>query len=127
MGEEPLIVDETGAALEKIAVRIGEGASTIIVRSADKIRLAHFEKEKTLFDDEATVTRTDSVLDYSASEVTDILIDKEDGHFELWGRSPHYAGAAIVIRGTTYEYVRRLTPAGAREYIEMIKPTKRRK
>jgi hypothetical protein len=56
-----------------------------------------------------------------------ILIDKEDGHFELWGRSPHFAGAAIVIRGTTYEYVRRLTPAGAREYIEMIKPTKRRK
>ena len=96
MGEEPLLVDETGAALEKIAVRIGEGASTIIVRSADKIRLAHFEKEKTLFDDEATVTRTDSVLDYSASEVTDILIDKEERNLYLLGSSGQLALFDII-------------------------------
>ena len=96
MGEEPLLVDVTGAALEKIAVRIGENASTIVVRSADKIRLAHFEKEKTLFDDEATITRTDSVLDYSATEVTDILIDKEERNLYLLGSSGQLALFDII-------------------------------
>ncbi len=96
MGEEPLLIDVSGAALEKIAVRIGENASTIVVRSADKIRLAHFEKEKTLFDDEATITRTDSVLDYSATEVTDILIDKEERNLYLLGSSGQLALFDII-------------------------------
>jgi len=96
MGEEPLLVDDSGAALEKIAVRIGEGASTIVVRSADKIRLAHFEKEKNLFDDEATVTRTDAILDYSAAEVTDILIDKEERNLYLLGSAGQLALFDIV-------------------------------
>ena len=96
MGEEPLLVDVSGAALEKIAVRIGDNASTIVVRSADKIRLAHFEKEKTLFDDEATITRTDSVLDYSATEVTDILIDKEERNLYLLGSSGQLALFDII-------------------------------
>ena len=84
MGEAPLIIDETGAPLEKVAVKIGDKASTIVVKTAEwaqsksKIRLSHFEKAQSLFSDEATVTRTDSVLDYSAENVTDILIDKEE-------------------------------------------------
>ena len=84
MGETPLIIDETGAPLEKVAVKIGDKASTIVVKTAEwaqnksKIRLSHFEKQQSLFSDEATVTRTDSVLDYSAENVTDILIDKEE-------------------------------------------------
>ena len=96
MGEEPLLVDVSGAALEEIAVRIGDNASTIVVRSADKIRLAHFEKEKTLFDDEATITRTDSVLDYSATKVTDILIDKEERNLYLLGSSGQLALFDII-------------------------------
>ena len=84
MGETPLIIDEAGAPLEKVAVKIGDKASTIVVKTAEwaqsksKIRLSHFEKAQSLFSDEATVTRTDSVLDYSAENVTDILIDKEE-------------------------------------------------
>jgi phosphate transport system permease protein len=84
MGEAPLIIDETGAPLEKVAVKIGDKASTIVVKTAEwaqsksKIRLSHFEKAQSLFSDEATVTRIDSVLDYSAENVTDILIDKEE-------------------------------------------------
>ena len=77
MGEAPLAMDESGAALEKIAVKIGDDASTVIAKAAGKIRLSHFEKEKSLFADEATVTRTDSVLDYAAADVTDMLIDKD--------------------------------------------------
>ncbi|MDD1614147.1 MAG: ABC transporter permease subunit, partial [Methylococcaceae bacterium] len=89
MGEEPLVIDESGAALEKIAVKIGDDASTIVAKTADtpqgtsKIHLSHFEKEKSLFADEATVTRTDSVLDYSAVGITDILIDKDEHNLYL--------------------------------------------
>jgi len=83
MGEAPLVIDESGAALEKIAVKIGDDASTIVAKSAGKIRLSHFEKEKSLFADDATVTRTDSVLDYAAADVTDILIDKDEHNLYL--------------------------------------------
>ena len=89
MGEAPLLIDESGAPLEKIAVKIGDNASTIVAKSADKIRLSHFEKEKSLFADEATVTRTDSVLDYAAADVTDILIDKEEQNLYLLGNTGH--------------------------------------
>ncbi|MFZ2168880.1 MAG: ABC transporter permease subunit [Methylococcaceae bacterium] len=83
LGEAPLVIDESGAALEKIAVKIGDGASTIVAKSAGKIRLSHFEKETSLFADEATITRTDSVLDYAAADVTDILVDKEEQNLYL--------------------------------------------
>ncbi len=89
MGEAPLVIDESGAALEKIAVKIGDDASTIVAKSAGKIRLSHFEKEKSLFADEATVTRTDSVLDYAAADVTDILIDKEEHNLYLLSSNGH--------------------------------------
>ena len=100
MGEEPLLVDVSGAALEKIAVKIGEDASTIVVRSSDQIRLANFEKEKSLFADEASVTRTDSVLDYSAAEVTDILIDKDERNLYLLGNAGQLALFDIVDKST---------------------------
>ncbi|MEI7994092.1 MAG: ABC transporter permease subunit [Methylococcaceae bacterium] len=83
MGEAPLVIDESGAPLEKIAVKIGDDASTIVAKSAGKIRLSHFEKEKSLFADEATLPRTDSVIDYSAADVTDILIDKDEHNLYL--------------------------------------------
>ena len=89
MGEAPLVIDESGAALEKIAVKIGDKASTVVAKSAGKIRLSHFEKETSLFSDEATVTRTDSVLDYAAADVTDILIDKEEQNLYLLGNGGH--------------------------------------
>jgi phosphate transport system permease protein len=85
LGEQPLVIDESDAALEKIAVKIGDDSSTIAAKTADKIRLSHFEKEKSLFADEASVTRTDSVLDYSAADVNDILIDKDEHNLYLLG------------------------------------------
>jgi phosphate transport system permease protein len=89
MGVAPLVIDESGAALEKCAVKIGDDASTIVAKSADKIRLSHFEKEKSLFADVATVTRTDSILDYSAADVTDILIDKDEYNLYLLSSTGH--------------------------------------
>ena len=89
MGETPLVIDESGVPLEKIAVKIGDKASTIVAKTAvtslggSKIRISHFEKEQSLFADEATLTRTDSVLNYSATNVADILIDKEERNLYL--------------------------------------------
>jgi len=45
MGEAPLVIDESGAALEKIAVKIGDDASTIVAKSADKIHLSILKKK----------------------------------------------------------------------------------
>ena len=87
MGEEPIVVNESGAALDKIAVIIGEKTSAIVAKTADKIHLSSFEKEKSLFADEAKLTRTDTVLDYSALDVADILIDKEGRNLYLLNKN----------------------------------------
>jgi phosphate transport system permease protein len=91
LGEKPLVLDEPGAALEKIAVRVGEDGTTIVAKTADtaqgagKIRLSSFVKEQSLFADEATLNRRVSVLDMSADGIADILIDKEDRNLFLVG------------------------------------------
>ncbi|MCX7074747.1 MAG: ABC transporter permease subunit [Methylococcales bacterium] len=83
LGETPLVIDDTGAALEKIAFKVGEGSATIVVKTADKIRLTSLEKEQSLFAEEASLTRTDSFLDMPAANITDILVDKEDRNLFL--------------------------------------------
>ncbi len=89
LGEQPLVVDDSGAALEKIAVKAGDNATTIVAKTADspqgagKIRLVNFQKEQSLFADEAALTRTDSVLEQSAAGIADILIDKEEANLYL--------------------------------------------
>jgi phosphate transport system permease protein len=83
MGETPLVINETGEALEKIAVTLGDNASTIVSKTANKLHITHFEKEKSLFSDEEAMTRTDALIDYSAAEVNDILIDKKEKNLYL--------------------------------------------
>jgi len=89
LGEQPLVLDDSGAALEKIAVKVGENATTIVAKTADtaqgpgKVRLINFQKEQSLFADEAALTRTDSVLEQSAAGIADILIDKDESNLYL--------------------------------------------
>ena len=83
MGETPLVINETGEALDKIAVTLGGNASTIVSKTANKIHITHFEKEKSLFSDEGAMTRTDALIEYSAAEVNDILIDKKEKNLYL--------------------------------------------
>jgi phosphate transport system permease protein len=89
LGEKPLVLDDSGAALEKIAVKVGENATTIVARAADtaqgqgRLRLTNFQKEQSLFADEATLTRTDSVLEQSATGIAAILIDKDESNLYL--------------------------------------------
>ncbi len=83
LGEAPLKIDTSGAALEKIAVKIGSDASTIIAKSASKIRLVNLAKEQSLFADEGAMTRTDAVLEVSADNVENILVDKDEAKLYL--------------------------------------------
>lgn len=82
LGEAPLVVDDTGAALEKIAVKT-DGTNTIVAKTADKVRLVSFEKKESLFDEEAGLERTDAVLDMPVFNLTDIIIDKEQRNLYL--------------------------------------------
>jgi len=89
LGESPLILDESGSALEKIAVKVSEDETTIVVKTADTgkgpgiIRLVNFEKEQSLFADEAALKRTDSVLDVPVAGIENILIDKDGRNLYL--------------------------------------------
>ncbi|MEI7795628.1 MAG: phosphate ABC transporter permease [Methylococcaceae bacterium] len=83
MGEKPLVIDESGAAVEKIAFKIGDNSTVIVAKLAKKIHVASFEKEQSLFSDEPTLTRTDSILDISGADISDILVDKEDHNLFL--------------------------------------------
>lgn len=89
LGEKPLEIETTGAALKKIAVRVSDDATTIVAIANDqtqgtnKIRLSSFQKEKSLFAEEAALQRTDSILNISATAISDILIDKEDHYLFL--------------------------------------------
>ncbi len=75
LGEAPLVIDETGAALgDKIAVKIGDSSSTIASKTADdKVRLISFAKEQGLFADENALTRTEAVLDHSSNQYCRIV------------------------------------------------------
>ena len=89
LGEQALVLDESGAAVQQIAVKVGDDATTIVAKTADteqatgKIRLINFQKEQSLFADEAALTRTDSVLEQSAANIADILIDKDEANLYL--------------------------------------------
>ena len=106
MGEAPLVINDAGAALEKVAVIIGGNSSTIVAKTAEKIRLSHFEKEKSLFSDEAALTRTDAVLNYSATDVVEILIDKDEHNMYLLNKTGQLGLFDITDKTTpklTYE------------------------
>jgi phosphate transport system permease protein len=89
LGEQPLLIDDGGAALQKIAVKVGDDSSTIVATTADteqgagKIHLVNIQKEQALFADEATLTRTDAVLEQSAANIATILIDKDESNLYL--------------------------------------------
>lgn len=83
LGREPLVLDESGRAIENIAIRVDDDQTTIIARTADKrVLMTSFEKGRSLFDD-GDFERTDSVLDVPVFDIAFILIDKDQRHLYL--------------------------------------------
>lgn len=85
LGEAPLVLDDTGASIEKIAVAVGKNSTTIVAKTSSKIRLISFEKEQSLFADNAATTRIDSILDVPVADVEYIMIDNDAQSLYLIG------------------------------------------
>ncbi len=83
LGEQPLVIDESGAALEKLAVKVEADKTIVVAKAADQVHLVSFAKEQSLFADTATTTRTAAVLEASGKTIVDLLIDKEDSQLYL--------------------------------------------
>lgn len=83
-GQEPLVLDDTGHALETIAVQTDSDSSTFVAKTSDnRILLVNFEKKRSLFDDDAGFEETRSTLDISGENISHILIDKEQRNVYL--------------------------------------------
>jgi phosphate transport system permease protein len=89
LGEEALVMDEQGAAIEKIALVLDDKTSTLVAKTADKIRLLHIEKEQNIMTDEITLNRTQAVLEAPAAIVATIHLDKEQRNLYLLGTDGH--------------------------------------
>ncbi len=89
LGEAGIVIDDKGAALEKIAVKVGDKSNTIVAKTADKIRLLHIEKDQNMMTDEITLNRTETVLETSATTINDIRIDKDERNLYLIGNDGH--------------------------------------
>lgn len=77
LGDQPVLMDDSGAALAFVSAQVGGGVTTIVAKTANKIRISSFEKEESLFADEASLQRTDAELNAPAEGVAEILVDKE--------------------------------------------------
>lgn len=84
LGREPLVLDESGQALEKIAIRVDNDQTTLVAKTSDKrVILTSFEKRRSLFDDDEDFERTDSILDVPALDIAFILMDKDQRNLYL--------------------------------------------
>ena len=78
LGENPVIIDDAGMALETIAVKVSDEETTIVARTADqRILITNFAKEESLFDDDASWERTTSQIESTVGKVDYLLVDKE--------------------------------------------------
>ncbi len=83
MGEQPLVIDNTGSAVDKLALTAVSDGTTIAAKASNKIHLVNFSKEQSLFSESATTTRTATALEGSGENVTYLLLDKEDSELFL--------------------------------------------
>ncbi|MDO9106353.1 MAG: ABC transporter permease subunit [Methylovulum sp.] len=77
LGEQALVLDDSGAPVELIAAQVGDDVTTIVAKTASKILLTSFEKEQSLFAEESSLKRTDAALNLPVEGVADMLVDKE--------------------------------------------------
>ena len=87
LGKMPLTLKVTDQAITKLAIKVDEEQTTIVVKTADNhIVLTHFEKQESLFDDDSSLKQTTTLLDISGTEISEILLNKE--HRNLYLATP---------------------------------------
>ncbi|MDD4915957.1 MAG: ABC transporter permease subunit [Methylococcales bacterium] len=87
LGKDPVQVDNSGQSLTKIAVSIGDKNSVLLAKTADnRVVLSSFSKKSSLFDDDATLERQESMLETGGNDVDYMLVDKEQHNVYLANR-----------------------------------------
>lgn len=87
LGTQPMIIDNSGQALTKITVKVGDKNTSFLAKTADsRLLFLTLGKKESMFDDEVTWDRTDAVLDMMAGDVDFMLLDKEFRNLYLAGR-----------------------------------------
>ncbi len=88
LGKQPLVVDESGKALLRMAVQVGEDQSTLVAETSGKrLLLTRFSREESLFGDEPELEVTHIDLGIAGEDTDFILLDKEQRMLYLAGRN----------------------------------------
>ena len=83
-GEEPIVVDEDGRAINKFVLRVGEEEITVVaLLDQGAVLLAHFAMEESMLDDEVSLERTASTVTDDMEVVDYMLLDKEQRNLYL--------------------------------------------
>lgn len=93
LGEDPLEIDFRGNAINKIAIQDNdEGVSFAAITGDNRLILTYFAKEESLFDDEASLEKSQILIEQSV-DARYLLVDKEQRNLYLSdknGRLSHY-------------------------------------
>lgn len=88
LGLEPVLVDNLGQPLIKLAVKLGDKGNTLFAKTADnRLVLSNLSKKESLFDDEVSWERIDSDIDLPSENIEFVLMDKEQRNLYLASRS----------------------------------------
>jgi phosphate transport system permease protein len=87
LGETPLVIDNSGAAIENIAVTASKNSTTVVAKTKNKIQLISFEKQESLFSDETSSNRIDAVFNTPVADVQYLMIDDDGENLYLLGKT----------------------------------------
>ncbi len=84
LGEEAVLLDTQDEALTHIDVQLNEEGITLVAATADKrLMLVSFTKEESLLEESAEYERVEAELSYPATELTHLLVDKDQRELYL--------------------------------------------
>lgn len=84
LGTEGIVVDAQGSAIDSVTLSKDNGTTTLVAKSGGKLHLISLEKVQSLFADEATVNRIESVIDLPSGAIFKLLLNKEGDRLYLF-------------------------------------------
>jgi len=90
MGEEPILIDTQDEPIVELAVQSGEeGVTFAAATDDDRLFLVSFTKEESLLEETPTFERTTSSLPYPATDITKLIIDKDQRELYIASEGGH--------------------------------------
>lgn len=88
LGQEAIVLADNGSPVTLLAGRLGEDESAIVAKTADgRLMLTSFSREESLFEDEASLERSDAEIQIAADPIDFLLLDKEQRNLYLAGKN----------------------------------------